>query len=135
MNERIGEQAEQGDLRIHQEFSRTHVQLLGKGEPALEPSLGRQRSPLKLIDLSMHGARGRDKQRIIRRRTKCFRSTGDRERLVILRAQAKHPAETVKQAPAHRMLRKGVVDKTRHSLESALASIKRVVEQQPAAAR
>jgi hypothetical protein len=33
------------------------------------------------------------------------------------------------------MLRRVVVDKTRHSLESALASIKRAVEQQPAAAR
>jgi hypothetical protein len=33
------------------------------------------------------------------------------------------------------MLRKVVVDKTRHSLESALASIKRAVEQPPAAAR
>jgi hypothetical protein len=33
------------------------------------------------------------------------------------------------------MLRKVVVDRTRHSLESALASIKRTVEQQPAAGR
>ena len=119
MNERVGEQAEQGDLRIHQEFSRTHVQLLRKGEPALQPCPGGPRSTLKLIDLSMHGARGRNEQRIIRRRSERFRPVGHRERLGIFRAQAKHPPESVQQAPSHRMLRSFVEQRVR-SPERAL---------------
>ena len=95
MNEWVGEQAEQGDLRIHQEFSRTDVQPLGKREPALQPCPGGPRSTLKLIDLSMHGARGRKKHRIVRRRSERFRPIGDRERLGIFRAQAKHEPESV----------------------------------------
>ena len=47
MEQRVGEQAEQRDLGIHQEFSRTHVQPLGKGEPALQPCAGGPRSALK----------------------------------------------------------------------------------------
>ena len=119
MNEWVGEQAEQGDLRIHQEFSRTHVQPLGKGESALQPCPGGPRSTLKLIDLPMHGARGRQKQRIIRRRSKRFRPIGDRERLGIFGAQAKHVPESVQQATSHRMLRSFVEQRVR-SLERAL---------------
>ena len=119
MNERVGEQAEQGDLRIHQEFSRTHVQPLGKGEPALQPCLGGPRSTLKLIDLSMNGARRRNEQRIIRGRSKRFRPIRHRERVGIVRTQAKHPPESVHQAPPHRMLR-GFVEQRVRSLESAL---------------
>ena len=59
MKQRNGEQTEQRDLRIDQEFSRPHVQPLGKREPAFEPCAGRSRSPLKLIDLPVHRARGR----------------------------------------------------------------------------
>ena len=105
MNEWVGEQAEQRDLRIHEEFSRTHVQPLGKGEPALQPCPGSPRSTLKLIDLPMHGARGRQKHRIVRRRSKRFGAIGHRERLGIFGAQAKHEPESVQQATSHRMLR------------------------------
>ena len=119
MNERDGEQPEQRDLRIHQEFSRTHVQPLGQGEPALQPCPGGPRSTLKLIDLSMHGARGRQKHRIIRRRSKRFRAIGHRERLGIFGTQGKHEAESVQQATSHRMLRSFVEQRVR-SLERAL---------------
>ena len=76
-------------------------------------------STLKLIDLAMHRARGRDKQRIIRRRSERFRPIGHRERLGILGAQAKHEPESVQQASSHRMLRSFVEQRVR-SLECAL---------------
>ena len=61
MDEWVGKQAEQRDLRIHEEFTRTDVQPLGKREPALQPCSGGARTALKLIDLPMNGARGRQK--------------------------------------------------------------------------
>ena len=61
MDEWVGKQAEQRDLRIHEEFTRTDVQPLGKREPALQPCPGGARTTLKLIDLPMNGARGRQK--------------------------------------------------------------------------
>jgi hypothetical protein len=83
MKQRDGEQAEQRDLRIDQEFSRTHVQLLDKEEPALQPCPGRPRSTLKLVHLSMDSARARQKQRIVRGRSKRFRAIGHGKRLGI----------------------------------------------------
>ena len=105
MDEWVGKQAEQRDLRIHEEFTRTDVQPLGKREPALQPCPGGGRTPLKLIDLPMNGARGRQKQQVVGGRSERFRPIGDRERFRVFRAQAKHPPESVQQAPQHRMLR------------------------------
>jgi hypothetical protein len=124
MKQRDGEQAEQRDLRIDQEFSRTHVQPIGKREPALQPCPRGPWSALKLIDLPMHCACAHQKHRIVRDRAERLRAVGHGELLGIVGAQGKHEPESVQQARAHRMLRSFVEQRVR-SLERALCLVAR----------
>ena len=114
------EQPQQRDLRIgHEDFGRRQFERLRRREPALDPCASRARSALKLIDLSVHDARGEHKHRIIRRRRERLGSFRHRQRLGIVRPQTKNEPEPVQQPSAHRMFG-DVGEKRVRPLERAL---------------
>jgi hypothetical protein len=63
VKKRNGEHREERDLRVDEEFARTDVEALCRRKTALEPCPGVLRSALKLVDLSVHGASGRQAAR------------------------------------------------------------------------
>ena len=95
------------DLRVRREhLVRRKVERLGDREPALHPRPGRLRAALEMMGLAVQEARDQHQLRIVRHRRERFGALRDHQRLHVVAAQARHVAEPVQQAPAHRVLRR-----------------------------